>query len=221
MEHDGRVTAETRLLVPVKPLHRAKTRLLRAFGGSATRTRDHAEFVTAAVLDTVTAARRCTRVAGVVVVTSDPALTGSLTDAGVEVVPDTPGAGLNEALRHGERVLRGRTPTARIGALQADLPALRPGELDAALCAAGSGRAFCADRHRTGTTLLLSAAGGPLDPRFGGGSAAAHEADGATRLDGPWPSLRCDVDTEQDLRVAAELGLGAHTRARLRQSCPA
>jgi hypothetical protein len=99
--------------------------------------------------------------------------------------------GLNEAYRHGATLL-GR----HVGALQADLPALRPAELAAAIAAADGKRAFVPDRQGTGTTLLIAAPGEPLDPRFGVGSAAAHRSSGAIELIGDWPTLRCDVDTE-------------------------
>jgi 2-phospho-L-lactate guanylyltransferase len=67
-----------------------------------------------------------------------------------------------------------------------------------------------ADAGGTGTTLL-TAVGVALDPRFGRGSAAAHRAGGARELTGPWPGLRRDVDTAEDLRAAALLGLGSRT----------
>ena len=116
-------------------------------------------------------------------------------------------------------MLRAADPGAPVGALQADLPALRPAELDDALAAAARGvrgrrgRAFCAGRARAPAPVLLAAAGVPLDPRFGAGSAARHRASGAVPLAGAWPSLRRDVDTGDDLCAAAELGLGPHTRA--------
>jgi 2-phospho-L-lactate guanylyltransferase len=50
-----------------------------------------------------------------------------------------------------------------------------------------------------------------LRPRFGAGSALRHRAAGAHPLSGNWPGLRRDVDTEQDLREAVDLGVGAHT----------
>ncbi|MER7010123.1 2-phospho-L-lactate guanylyltransferase [Saccharopolyspora sp. NPDC000359] len=196
------------LIVPIKPLHLAKSRL---FSGGARHPAAHAELVAAVALDTVAAARRAEGVADVVVITSDPRLTTEFTAAGVEVLADVPAAGLNPALRHGAAELWPRV--ARIGALQADLPALRPDELAAALRAAGSDRSFCPDRHGTGTTLLLAEPGQPLDPRFGPGSADAHAESGAKPLLGPWDSLRCDVDTETDLAAARALGLGRRTGA--------
>lgn len=214
-----RVTAGVHLLVPMKPLALAKTRL-RARGRSgdepSTSCR-HEELVLAVARDTIAAARRPERVRGVVAVTSDPQLTEALHADGIEVLPDTPDAGLNAALGHGERILRSRPGVVRTGALLADLPALRSHDLAAALDAAGDERAFCADRHSTGTTLLLAESGRPLDPRFGPESARAHATSGAKELDGPWDSLRCDVDTGHDLSLAARLGLGTNTAALLRQ----
>ncbi|HEY0636970.1 MAG TPA: 2-phospho-L-lactate guanylyltransferase, partial [Pseudonocardiaceae bacterium] len=103
---------------------------------------------------------------------------------------------------------------------------LRPHELDAALVtalsgfSAGGGRAFCADRAGSGTTLLVAAPRVRLDPRVGVGSAAEHAGSGARRLTGPWPSLACDVDTPDDLAEAARLGLGGHTAALLAEIRP-
>lgn len=209
------MTAGSHLLVPIKPLHLAKSRLLGAADHGAGRPQAHASLVTAVALDTVSAALHARGVGAVLVVTSDPELTDAFGAAGVEVLPDSPASGLNAALRHGDSVLRRRAPGVRVGALQADLPALRADELDAALEAAGTRRAFCPDRQGSGTTLLLAEPDRPLDPRFGPASATAHGDSGAGLLEGPWESLRCDVDTEEDLHTAEELGVGPHTRARL------
>lgn len=210
------------LVVPVKPLDRAKSRLVGAADDGAGDPAAHAALVVGLALDTVAAARAAARVRRVLVVTSDPELTATLRAEGVDVSPDAPGAGLNAALRHGAELLRNdpiRPADGGVGALQADLPALRPAELDAAVDAAAGRRAFCPDRQGTGTTLLLAARGGPLDPSFGPGSAAAHAASGAIALDGPWPSLRCDVDTAEDLAVATALGLGPRSTALLGIPC--
>ncbi|SER53691.1 2-phospho-L-lactate guanylyltransferase [Lentzea xinjiangensis] len=192
------------LVVPVKTLGRAKTRLASATGGDPV---SHAALALALALDTVTAAVATPGVRRVVTITSDPAVAAEMAALGVESVPEPAEPGLNAALEHGARTLR----SDRIGALQADLPALKSGELQAALEAAGRRRAFVPDRQGTGTTLLLAAPGGALDPRFGVGSAGHHRLSGAVALLGPWPSLRCDVDTEEDLRLARVLGLGART----------
>jgi 2-phospho-L-lactate guanylyltransferase len=153
-------------------------------------------------------------VASVVVVTDDPAAAGVVARLGARTVADEPDRGLNPALAHGARAAGG----GPVAALSSDLPALRPEELAAALAeavrqaAGGTPRSFVADAAGTGTTLL-AAATGPLDPRFGPGSAAAHAASGAVRLTGGWPGLERDVDTPEDLAAAGRLGLGPHTGA--------
>jgi 2-phospho-L-lactate guanylyltransferase len=67
------------------------------------------------------------------------------------------------------------------------------------------------DADGSGTVLLAAPNAGDLRPAFGAGSAAAHVARGALRVDLDLPRLRCDVDTADDLRRAQELGVGPHT----------
>ncbi|MFJ6672299.1 2-phospho-L-lactate guanylyltransferase [Actinosynnema sp. NPDC091369] len=193
--------ADVDLVVPVKTLERAKSRLV------GTRL-DRPALALAFALDTILAALPAVR--RVLAITSDPSVIAELRALDVESAPGP--EGLNESLQFGFELLRSRDPDSVVGALQADLPALRTRDLTAALSAA-RGRSFCPDRQGTGTTLLLSTPGGDLTPTFGPDSAAAHTASGATPLLGPWPSLRHDVDTAEDLRLAADLGLGPHTSA--------
>jgi len=210
-------------VVPVKTLDIAKTRLRGAADHGVGEPTAHARLALALAHDTVAAVRATSVVGRLIVVSSDPVVAAELAAVGVEVVPDGPVVGLNEAYAHGARLLGTSGPVA---ALQADLPALRPAELDAALAAAwaafshGAPAAFCADAEGTGTTFLATAPWHELEPRFGIDSAARHRDAGAVELDGDWPGLRRDVDTADDLRVAAELGLGAHTRCVLEPASP-
>lgn len=190
--------------MPIKRLDRAKSRLR-----GAVRTEQHAELVLALLMDTVTTAIAADGVHRVLVVCEDERVPAALRGTGVECVDERGLPGLNAALTFGAELLR--TPSGTVGALQADLPALRPADLTSALTEADGRRAYCADRPGTGTTLLVAAPGAPLNPRFGPGSADAHAATGAVRVGTSLPSLRCDVDTEDDLRTAAELGLGVAT----------
>jgi 2-phospho-L-lactate guanylyltransferase len=190
------------LVVPIKKLDRAKSRLRGAVAGV------HADLVLALLVDTVTAAVSAGGVRRVLVVCEDDRVPAALRGTGAECVDERGLPGLNAALAFAAGVLRERNRHGVVGALQADLPALRPADLAAAIGAAAGRRAFCADRPGTGTTLLLSAAGGPLEPRFGVGSAAAHAASGAVAVGAGLASLRCDVDTAADLAAAARLGLG-------------
>ncbi|MGH3880012.1 MAG: 2-phospho-L-lactate guanylyltransferase [Actinophytocola sp.] len=197
------------LVVPIKRLDRAKSRLRGTVDGV------HAELVLSLLVDTVTAAADAEGVRRVLVVCEDARVPEALRGTDVECVDERGLPGLNAALSFGAGLLRERSGHGSgrgvVGALQADLPALRSKELAEALAAAEGRRAFCADRSGTGTTLLLSAAGGPLEPRFGVGSAAAHAASGAMPVGAGSDSLRCDVDTADDLLAAADLGLGPRT----------
>ena len=199
------------VVVPAKRLAVAKTRLRPLTDGVDG---GHPELVLALLADTVAAITACPAVGDVVVVTDDPRAAAVVTGLGARTVGDVPDRGLNAALVHGA----GTAGTGPVAAVSSDLPALRPGELAGALAeadrlaAAGVARCFTADAAGTGTTLL-AAATGDLDPHFGPGSAAAHEASGAERLPARWPGLARDVDTPADLRAAALLGLGRATGA--------
>lgn len=224
------------LIVPVKALIRAKSRLLGAADDGLGDPAMHARLTLALARDTVAAAMAAHRVRRVMVISSDPEVTTILAADGASVLAEGGIRGLNPALEMGARALRdGGGPRVALGALQADLPALRPEELDDALASAsalfGEGReggqdggrierAFCADADGEGTTLLVCAPGVPLRPRFGVGSAAAHTAGGAAALSGRWPGLRRDVDTVDDLWAAAELGLGPASAAALGMASP-
>lgn len=209
------------LVVPVKVLTAAKSRLRGAADRGVGDAAAHARLALALAHDTITAARLAVRVRHLIVVSSDPVVAAELAAEGVEVVPDDPVPSLNAAYERGAAVLRTRDPMTPVAALQADLPSLRPGELDDAIGAAlalfavGGTRAFCADADGSGTTLLVAAGGVALDPRFGAGSAVRHLESGAHPLDGDRPGLRHDVDTADDLRRAAGIGLGARTAAAL------
>ncbi|WP_250574132.1 2-phospho-L-lactate guanylyltransferase [Nonomuraea sediminis] len=192
------------VVIPVKTLVAAKTRLAAATGPYRTR------LAVAVASDTVSAALSCPLVARVIVVTSDPAAAGPLAGLGAEVVHD-PDRGLNTALRTGAaHAVRHGGP---IGALQADLPALRSAELAVALAAAADyDQAFVPDAQGVGTTFYGVQDGIPFTPRFGGESRAKHLAGGAKELNPEGiESVRRDVDTPDDLRAALALGLGPHT----------
>ncbi|MBM7170416.1 2-phospho-L-lactate guanylyltransferase [Streptomyces sp. G44] len=196
------------LVIPLKPLARAKSRLAATAGDGL-----RPGLALAFAQDTVAAAVACPAVRDVAVVTDDALARRELAALGARVVPDEPGAGLNAALRHGAAAVRAKRPTAHVAALNADLPALRPLELARVLDgAAPFPRAFLADAAGIGTTLLAAAAGTELGPAFGMDSRARHTASGAVELvlDGV-DSVRQDVDTGQDLRAALALGVGART----------
>lgn len=193
------------LVIPVKPLSRAKTRLV-PYGPAA-----RGQLALAFASDVVAAGLACPLVQRVVVVTDDAHAAGALARLGAHVCPDLPATGLNPALSYGAQVLLGLDPTLGVAAVAADLPALRPADLDDVLGQVDRGqRGFVADMSGAGTTVLAGGAGIGLEPAFGPGSAGRHLASGAQVLTAT-PTCRQDVDTPDDLATALLLGLGRHT----------
>ncbi|MFE1993657.1 MULTISPECIES: 2-phospho-L-lactate guanylyltransferase [Streptomyces] len=198
------------LVVPVKPLARAKSRLSDTADDGV-----RPGLALAFALDTVAAALACPAVADVAVVTDDARAGRELAALGAAVVRDEPRGGLNAALAHGSAAVRAARPGTPVAALNADLPALRPAELARVLAAAGKfTRAFLPDAAGIGTTLLTAAPGTELSPAFGPDSRLRHRASGAVELSlGGVDSVRQDVDTGGDLRTALALGVGPRTAA--------
>jgi 2-phospho-L-lactate guanylyltransferase len=200
------------MIMPVKPLARAKSRLRGAADGGHGDQTAHAALVLAMLADTLAAVTATRGVRRAVVITADEAVGTAVHCTGAELLGDPTGS-LNAALELAAARLREADPACALGAIGSDLPALRSAGLEAALQTTGDGRWFCPDRHGIGTTLLLAGSGQALAPAFEGASAAAHTATGARPLACPAPGLACDVDTSADLAAARELGLGARTRA--------
>jgi 2-phospho-L-lactate guanylyltransferase len=206
---DGSEVADVGLVIAVKRLGAAKTRLAPIFSA---RTRE--AVVLAMLVDTVVAASRVAAVGSVTVVTPDADAAAAARDLGARVLADPTPDGhanpLNNAIAAAEAQLVDET--SNIVVLQGDLPALQSRELEEAIAAARQHpRSFVADRHGTGTSALF-AFGVPLHPEFGSDSAARHRHSGAIELTGAWPGLRCDIDTPDDLAEARRLGMGAATR---------
>jgi 2-phospho-L-lactate guanylyltransferase len=199
------------LVIPVKRLSAAKTRLV------PLPTARRSELALAFVHDCVTAALAAPEVGQVLVVTADDVAAEGLAGLGARIArePEAPHGldRLNAAIAFGAGRSRDERPDLRVGALTGDLPSLRAEELSAVLQlgAAIEGRSFVPDAAGSGTTLLLGAADGMLDPRFGPDSRARHARSGAAELFGVGRSVRQDVDTLADLESALRLGVGVHT----------
>jgi 2-phospho-L-lactate guanylyltransferase len=197
------------MVIPVKVLALAKSRLTGPAGPR------RAELALAMAADTVAAAAACPAVDSVIVVTDDEAAAAELSRLGAVVLPDQPGDGLNPALAYGAAYCDERWPGRGRAGMAADLPALVAAELDRALArAAEVGQAFVPDAAGTGTTLYAAGPGVAFCPRFGPESRQAHLFGGAVELTlSGLGGLRRDVDTVDDLRDAARIGLGPRTAA--------
>ncbi len=196
------------LVIPVKVLAQAKSRLTGLAG------QRRAELALAMAADTVAAAVGADKFAAVLVVSDDPEVRAIVADLGAIVLADTPAGGLNQAMAHGAAYSQDRWPERGRAGLAGDLPAVRSRELTVALAAAARLRtAFVPDADGTGTTLYAASPGAEFRPQFGPASRDRHLATGAAEIGTGLPGLRRDVDTIDDLRAAAKIGLGERSSA--------
>lgn len=192
------------LVVPVKDQQSAKSRLHPPPGVT------RAELAHAFALDTIAAAASWVTPARLVLVTSDERTASFVRDLGGIVVIDQ-GDGLNPAIRQGICHLEGLQHLGPTAVLLGDIPSLRPQDLADALAQCAAHRtALVPDAAGTGTVLLTARSAADLNPRFGPDSAREHSLD-CVRLDLDLPALRADVDDDQALRQAVEIGVGRHT----------
>jgi 2-phospho-L-lactate guanylyltransferase len=150
---------------------------------------------------TVRTALAANTVGAVLVVTGDPAVAVDALEAGADVVLEACPLGMNRAADLGRRRALAALPDAPVAILVADLPYLRPSDIDIAVKAFHEHRIpiYVADRQGSGTTFLIH--GPHQDPEFGFGPHSAlihrrlgyHEAVTAPR------GLRADLDTPADL----------------------
>jgi 2-phospho-L-lactate guanylyltransferase len=197
------------IVVPLKPLDQAKSRL-RGVPVPLRRA-----LVVAMARDVRDAVLACHSVGEIVIVTRDPLWRGLLGVRRLHFVADSPTDSLNDALRRGAATCRTSPPGQGVAALTADLPALRPAELDLALGSADvASTFFVPDAHGDGTTLFAARSPAQFWPHYGVGSRARHIEAGALEIRRPeLTGIRLDVDTLEDLTRAQALGLGHHTGA--------
>jgi len=206
MFHMGGAHGDVGLIIAVKRLAAAKTRLAPVFSAP---TRE--SVVLAMLVDTLSAATRVSSLHSITVITPDDVAAAAATELGAQVLADPTAPDAPDPLNSAVSSAAGAVDVPNVVVLQGDLPALQTQELTEAISAARHHeRSFVADRLGTGTAVLC-AFGTSLDPRFGPDSAARHRRSGAIELTGAWPGLRCDVDTPADLAAARQLGVGPAT----------
>ncbi|MFN8077059.1 MAG: 2-phospho-L-lactate guanylyltransferase [Kineosporiaceae bacterium] len=203
------------------PARGAWTVVMPVKGGPTAKSRLGAEprLATAIALDSVAAALGCPAVGAVLTVTGDDEVAAACAALGARVVREARAqGGLDAAVTLGVARARG-SGAGPLAVLLADVPALTPADLAAALDAVAvavpEGCAVVPDAEGTGTVLLAAPRGRLVRPSFGVGSAAAHEAAGAVRLELDVPRLRGDVDDADGLERALALGVGPRTAAAL------
>ncbi|MDF3311842.1 2-phospho-L-lactate guanylyltransferase [Rhodococcus sp. T2V] len=194
------------LLIPVKELQRAKSRLLLPTIVSHAKT----SLVLAMLTDVLQAAIAAPRTGRVVVVTPDAVVAAVAQRCGASVLREGPSMGLNESI---SRAVDAQSHRAAIGILLADLPCLRSEELDEDLLAAAEhDRVVCPDRNGNGTVFLgLGRRPDVYTTVFGRGSYARHSEAGFRTVLTRSIRSRHDVDTYRDLLTARTFGLGPTT----------
>lgn len=186
-------------VVPVKQLGRALGRLAAVLSPAERR-----DLQQAMLEDLLDACRACPVLAGIVVVTSDPAAAVLAEGYGARVLPDhAPPQGMNAAVAVGCADAAGRGHAALV--LTADLPLAVPADLAAIVAAAPAapGVVLVPSQAGTGTNALLIDPATAMPTRLGPDSRAHHRreaaAAGLALVEVALPRLARDIDTPADL----------------------
>jgi 2-phospho-L-lactate/phosphoenolpyruvate guanylyltransferase len=192
---------ETDVLIPLKRLDAAKTRLAPAL------TNDERGRLMAGMLGRVARAAVRAGAGRVALASSDPAAPGLARGLGVECLSDA-GLPWNEGLVHARSLLD--RPAAAVLYLAGDLPLLDAADVTALVEAGGEGTAVIGRAHDGGTNALWVCPATALVPAFGAaGSASVHAARarerGLAAVVVDRPGIAHDVDTPADLAAVRRL----------------
>ena len=200
--HRDRVVA----VVPLRAPGDGKTRLAPALD------RDARAALAGAMLADVVAALRGADV-HVVVAAGGPSAAAAGSALRTDVIMDPPGTtSLDLAVEHARRQLE---PLAALLVVQADLPLLRPADVEAVL--ASESAVVVAPTDDGGTSALLRRPAGVVPTAYGRDSARTHRRlavdAGITPHVVRRPGLALDVDVHEDLRALAGRAVGPATAA--------
>jgi 2-phospho-L-lactate guanylyltransferase len=193
---------ETDVLIPLKRLDAAKTRLAPAL------TNVERGRLMAGMLARVARAAVRAGAGRVALASSDPAAPELARGLGVECVSDG-GLPWNEGLVHARSLLD--RPAAAVLYLAGDLPLVEAADVTALVEAGGMGTAVIGRAHDGGTNALWVCPAAALVPAFGAaGSASVHAAraheHGLTAVTIDRPGIAHDVDTPADLAAVRRPG---------------
>lgn len=199
-----------RAVVPVKRFDRAKQRLANRLDRAG-----RAALAAAMLGDVLEQLARADGLAGILVVTADPAAASIAAGFGATVLADPVESGTNDAVARGLRELVSQGAAGAM-VVPADIPFVSGAELAQVLTALGQAPVVLVPAARDGGTNLLGLA--PPDaiaPSFGPESLARHHA--AARHLRPvvltLAGAGHDIDVPADLAVAAAPGAGSRTIA--------
>ncbi|MCC6295765.1 MAG: 2-phospho-L-lactate guanylyltransferase [Pseudomonadales bacterium] len=209
------MNAATWVLIPVKPLATAKTRLAEVLAPAERRA-----LVLAMLDDVLDALAGVPGLAGVALVGGDAELARHLTGRQLRLLAE-PDPGLNAALRAASAELA-TVGAGRLLILPADIPALDRAAVESLLAIDGEPAvALVAASADGGTNALLLSPPGLLDPAFGPGSCARYRQAAAALGVAPrvldLPQVALDIDRPGDLLALESLAGAPRTRALLRR----
>lgn len=196
-------------VVPLRAPGDGKTRLAPALDRDA-----RAALAGAMLADVVTALRGAD--VHVVVAAGGPSAAAAASALQADVVMDPPGvASLDAAVEHARRQLE---PVPALLVVQADLPLLRPADVEAVLAPAAA--VVVAPTDDGGTSALLRRPAGVVPTAYGRDSARRHRQlaldAGVTPHVVRRPGLALDVDVLEDLQALGTRPVGPATAAVLR-----
>ncbi len=192
---------DTDVLIPLKRLDAAKSRLRPALSGAERRR------LMAAMVGTVARAALAADVGRVALASSDPDAPALAAGLGIGCVSDG-GLAWNAGLVHARLGLEAPAPAVLY--LAGDLPLVEPDDVVALAAAGGEATVVVGRAHDGGTNALWVAPAAALPPAFGTrGSAGVHAARavaaGLTPVIVDRPGLAHDVDTAADLARARRM----------------
>ncbi len=200
-------------LVPVKNFSSAKSRLADVLTAAQRATLAHAM-----LLDTLAVLKPVSGLAGIALVTSEPAAVEAGLEIGTLVFND-PDSDLNSALSFGHQCLMAHNPEATVLVLPSDLPLLRGKHIDRVL-ERGRGRTsvvIVPAHDKNGTNTLLTGPDIPAAFSFGPGSFQRHMDQARAADQNPValdiPEIGQDLDTPSDLERLREKAVGPRTAA--------
>ncbi len=202
-------------VIPIKDLENAKTRLAPALAPEERR-----GFFQAMAADVLAAAAAAKGLAGVLVLTNDPAATALARSFGARIEGEPANVGQSEAVARAAAVLKAEGADGVL-TLPADAPLASAAEIESALARHPPKRpamTIVPDHARRGSNCLILTPGDLIPLHFGHVSFQPHLAEAERAGVRPnvlddLPGIALDVDTPDDLCQAIAAGLSGKSLA--------
>lgn len=199
-------------VVPLKHLRYAKQRL-----AGLLQPHERRRICLAMLFDVVRSLKKVPAIGDIRVLTSDPEVETALRarHPDVQTMRDPDRGGLNGALTHAVRALK-QEGVSRVLIVPADVPMVEPRDVNEVLNSThGLSLGIAHDKTGEGTNLLFLSPPSIVDLHFGPRSFEEHVTEARRkgigyRVFSP-PSLLCDVDDPQDIRVLLSRGSSTET----------